>query len=249
MNAIFSNLTTQGLEETEDRLGGGFRVLDSGSYEATIKAAYAGKSSTSNAQSVTLIAQTEDGTEYRETFWVTNRNQENFYLDKNDKTKKIPLPGFTVVDDLCLVTTNKPLAEQAGEEKVINVYDPEAKKELPKAVPMLVDLIGKKVYLGIIKELRNKQAKNAAGNYEDTADEREENVVDKIFHYPSKLTVVEARKQIQTPTFYNAWVEKNSGQVRDRRTIKDGASAGRAGRPGTPPKAGDAATKTSSLFG
>src|SRR5690606_30550208 len=121
-------------------------------------------SSTSNAQSVTLIAQTEDGTEYRETFWVTNRNQENFYLDKNDKTKKIPLPGFTVVDDLCLVTTNKPLSEQVGEEKVINVYDPEAKKELPKAVPMLVDLIGKKVYLGIIKELRNKQTKNAAGN-------------------------------------------------------------------------------------
>jgi hypothetical protein len=248
MNAVFGNLTTDGLEETQDRLGG-FRVLESGPYTGTIKAAYAGKAASSNAQSVTIILAHADG-EYRETFWITNKNGENFFIDKNDAKKKVPLPGFTTVDDLCLVTTNKPLAQQPAEDKVMNIYDVEAKKELPKSVPMLVNLIGNEVTLGILKEVRNKQVKNSAGVYEDTADSREENVTDKIFHYPSNLTVVEARRGIQTPTFYGAWVEKNQGVTRDR-TNKDAASQnGRAGRPnGAPPKAGDSAPKTASLFG
>ena len=167
-----------------------------------------------------------------------------------NRTKKVPLPGFTIVDDLCLVTTDKPLAEQATEDKVMNIYDADAKAELPKSVPMLTDLIGKKVTFGILKEVRNKQVKNGNGEYNDTDESREENITDKIFHHPSNLTVVEARQGIQTPTFYGAWVEKNQGVTRDR-TNRDAASQnGRAGRPnGAPPKAGDTAPKTASLFG
>lgn len=249
MSNMFGNLTTDGVEEAQDRLGG-FRVLESGAYTVTIKAAYAGKSANSAAQSVTIIADTEEGVEYRETFWVTNKKGENFYVD-NDK-KKQPLAGFTYIDDICLVTTNKGLPQMATEDKVMNVYDPEAKKEVPKSVPMLVELLGKKCTLGIVKELVNKQTKNSNGDYEDTADTRETNATNKVFHFPSNLTTVEARKNIQTPTFYGAWVERNKEQTRDRRSIKDGASAqgGRSGRPaGTPPKAGESAAKTTSLFG
>ncbi|AZO48036.1 hypothetical protein [Mesorhizobium sp. M4B.F.Ca.ET.058.02.1.1] len=247
MSNLFGGLTTDGLEETQDRLGG-FRIHDSGPYTGTIKAAYAGAAASSKAQSITVILATDDAGEYRETFWITNKNGENFFTKDG---KKQPLPGFTHVDDMCLVTTNKPLAAQATEEKVMNIYDPDQKKEVPKGVQMLVELLGKKVTFGILKELKNKQAKNSAGVYEDTADSREENVTDKIFHYPSNLTVVEARKQIQTPTFYGAWVEKNKGQTRDRRSIKDGVGgqAGRSGKPGMPPKANDSAAKTTSLFG
>lgn len=246
--SVFGNLTTEGLEESQDRIGG-FRVLDTDAYESTIKAAYVGKSANSNARSITIIAETEAGVEYRETFWVTNKEDKNFYLDKDQK--KQPLPGFTVIDDICVMTTNKPLAAQGAEDKVINVYDADQKKELPKSVPMLVDLLGKKVILGVVKELRNKQAKDGNGVYQDTADTRETNAVEKVFHFPSKLTTVEARKQIQTPGFYGAWVERNRGNTRDRRSIKDGASAqgGRSGRPGVPPKAGETAAKTTSLFG
>jgi len=245
MTNIFGGLTNDGLEEAQDRLGG-FKVLESGPYTGTIKAAYAGKSSRSNAQSVTLIVDTKDAGEYRETFWITNGQGQNFYTKEN---KKNPLPGFTVVDDLCLVTTQAPLSAQPTEDKVMNVYDPDAKKEVPKSVPMLVNLLGKEVTLGILKELRNKQAKNNAGVYEDTVDTREENVTDKIFHYPSNLTVVEARKQIQTPAFYGSWVEKNKGQTRDRRSIKDGVGNGQSGRAGAPPKATDVGAKAPSLFG
>lgn len=252
MSNVFGTLTTDGLAETQDRLGG-FRVLDSGPYTGKIKAAYAGKAASSNAQSVTVILETNDAGEYRETFWITNKKGENFFVDKQDASRKVPLPGFTMIDDLCLVTTNKSLSQQATEEKVMNIYDPDAKKELPKSVPMLIELLGKEVTFGIRKELKNKQAKDGNGVYQDTPDSREENVTDKIFHYPSNLTVVEARKGIQTPTFYGAWVEKNKGQTMDRRSIKDGdagGQSGRAGRPGgAPPKAGETSAKTSSLFG
>ena len=92
----------------------------------------------------------------------------------------------------------------------------------------------------------------SAGVYEDTAESREENVTDKVFHHPSNLTVVEAKKGIQKATFYCSWVERNAGQTQDRRSITDGAGAqgGRAGRPGAggPPKAAESAQKTTSLF-
>jgi hypothetical protein len=162
----------------------------------------------------------------------------------------VPLPGFTIVDDLCLVTTNKPLAQQPTEEKVMNIYDADAKKELPKSVPMLVDLLGKKVTFGILKEVRNKQVKNGAGEYVDTDETREENVTDKVFHFPSNLTVVEAGNGTQTAIFHPAWVEKNQGVTRDRTNKDATGQKGRAGRPnGAPPKASNTAPKTASLFG
>jgi hypothetical protein len=250
MPNIFGNLTTEGLEQSQDRLGG-FRVLDTDAYTGTLKAVYAGKSPTSKAQSISVILDTEQG-EYRETFWVTNKNNENFFRNKQDTTKKVPLPGFVVINDLCLVTTNKELAEQTTEDKVMNVYDVDAKKEVPKSVPMLVELLGKKVTFGILRETRNRQVKNAStGEYEDTAESRDENTTDKVFHHPSNLTVVEARQGTTVATFFNAWLEKNKGNTRDRRSIKDGNGGGQSGRPGrpnTPPKAGEAAPKTPSLF-
>jgi len=248
-NNVFGNLSTDELEEAQDRVGG-FAPRESGAYTGKIKLAYAGKAASSNAQSVTIVIDLGSG-EYRETFWVTNKAGQNFYVKDG---KKNALPGFTIVDDLCIVTTNKPLNQQAAEEKVVNLYDFEQKKEVPTGVPMLVELLGKEVTLGIQKHLKNKQVKNAStGDYEDTADTREENVTDKIFHHPSNLTVVEARRGIQKPTFYGAWVERNTGHTQDRRSIKDGAGAqgGRSGRPngaGGPPRANDSAQKTSSLF-
>ena len=127
--SIFGNLTNEGLEETTDRLGG-FQIRATDIYPATIKAAYAGQSE-GGARSVTVVAELPDG-EYSETIYVTNKKGENWFLNQNDKSKKVPLPGFTTIDDICLVTTGKPLSEQDSEEKVVKVYDYDEKKELPK---------------------------------------------------------------------------------------------------------------------
>lgn len=244
---LFGNLTNDGLEETQDRLGGG-GAKETDIYLATIKYAYAMKSQ-GGAQGVALEFTLEGAGDYRETVYVTNKKGENYFLNKDDKTKKVPLPGFTIIDDMCVMTTDKPLSEQADEEKTIKVYDFDEKKELPKSVPMLIDLVGKQVYLAIQKTLENKKEKQG-DDYVAIADEVERNNIVKVFHNPTKMSVVEARRGASEPEFFDKWLEKNKGQTYDKREIKDGAG-GNAGRPGsnkTPPQAGNAAPRAS-LFG
>lgn len=248
MNALFGHLSSEGLEEATDRLGG-FQPFDTDAYTGKIKLAYAGQSD-GGARNVTLVVDF-GGREYRETIYVTNKKGENFFLNKQDNSKKVPLPGFTTVDDICLVTTGKPLAEQQGEDKVVNIYDRDAGREIPKTVPMLVELLDKDVTLGIVRQLENKSEKDANGQYQPIADTREVNFIDKVFHTGTKMTVVEAKNGADTATFYNSWVERNRGETRDKRTIKDG-EGGNTGRPGAnraAPQAGQQNGARKSLFG
>jgi hypothetical protein len=249
--SLFANLKSDGLEKTEDRVGG-FQPLETDAYTGTIKAFYATKSQ-GGANAVNVILALEGGKEYRETIYVTNRNGENFYLNQNDKTKKVPLPGFVIAEDICLVTVDKPLSDVIFEDKVMNIYDPEAKREVPKSVPMATELLGKEVTLGIVKQTVNKNEKAGDGSYVPTADTRDENFTDKVFHTGTKMTTVEARNGSEGAVFFNTWVERNKGNTRDKRTIKDGqaSNAGQAGRPGGgAPAAGAAgAAPKKSLFG
>ena len=244
---MFGNLTTDGLQESQDRLGG-IQVFNTDIYIGTIKALYAGKSS-GGATSVTLIADL-DGKEYTETLYVTNKDGQNWFANKQDNTKKVPLPGFTVVDDICLIATGEPLAAQETEEKVVKVWDSEAKKEMPKSVPMIIAALGKPIALGIQKTLANKQTK-VGTEYVANAETREENHIDKVYHPEMKLTVAEARAGQDVAQFWDAWLLKNKDQVRDKRTIKDG-EAGNSGAPSkAPPKPGTPAGQPArkSLFG
>ena len=246
--SLFGNLKSEGLEDSQDRLGG-FAPLESGVYDGVIKAMYGG-TSTGGSTSVTLIADF-GGKEYKETFYVTNKKGENFFFNKDDKTKKVPLPGFTVVDDICLIATGEALFQQETEDKVIGIYDYDQKKEVPTTVPMMTALLGQKVSLGILKIIENKNEKSG-DEYVPTAATRELNNVDKVFHPELNLTVAEARNGVDAADakFKDAWTERNKGVTRDKRTIKDG-EAGSATRPtraaGAAPAAG--ATPTKSLFG
>lgn len=237
---IFGNLTDDGLEKTEDRVGGGYQPFDSDIYLAKIKTAYAIKSD-GGAHGVVLTAEA-NGREYRETLWVTNKKGENFYLNKNDQTKKVPLPGYATMNQICLVTTDKPLSQQDTAEKVINVYDPALSKEVPKSVDMLVDLLGKELYLAIGQSLTNKSEKQG-DTYVAIADTRIENSIEAVFHHPTKMTVNEASSENPTAGFYDAWLARNQGQQRDRRTIKDGANSGSGA-----PSAGASPAPKKSIF-
>ena len=249
MNALFGNLTTDGMEEVEDRLGGGFQPFDTGSYISTIKQMYAGESQ-GGAKNMTIIADI-DGKEHRETIYFTNKKGENFFLNKQDNSKKVPLPGFTTVDDICLVATGIPLAETVFEEKMVKIWDHESRKEVPKSVPVAVDCIGKQVGLALLNIIANKSEKQG-NEYVDIADTRSFNEIDKVFDPETRLTVVEARNEVTEADFMQKWEEKNSGNVRDKRSIKDG-QGGSTGRPGasnsSSPPQGGAAKERKSLFG
>lgn len=247
--SLFGNLTNDGLEEAEDRLGG-FAPLETDIYTGPIKMAYAGQAN-SGARNVTLIVD-HAGKEYRETIYITNKKGENFFLNKDDSKKKVPLPGFTIIDDICLVTTGKPLSEQEAEDKMVKVYDSEHKKEMPKSVPVLTELLGKTVSLAIVKTLENKNVKSG-DEYVASAETRYTNSIEKVFHTESQMTVAEARNNAEAAGFWNAWLERNKGKERDKRTIKDG-QAGAVGRPGSksqsgPPIAGSQSSPRKSLFG
>ena len=247
---MFQNLKTDGLEQAKDTLGGGF-VKESGIYLATIKQMIGG-SSENGALNVMLLATLPDGSEYRETIYVSNRDGLPYYERDN---KKIPLPGFTTIDDICMMTVGAPLSEVQWEEKTVKLYNRDAGAEVPTSANCIEGVTGEKVYLGIQKILANKSKKNDLTNkYEDIAEERQYNAIDKVFHAESKQTMAEARNG-QDATFFDAWDKKRTGQVKDERTIKDGvaASGATAGRPkpATPPAAGSgpAAASSKPMFG
>lgn len=207
-------------DEERDTLGG-FQVPDSGAYKAVVKVAY-GSVATSGAKAINVIFTLENGTEHREVLYVTAgkaKGGNNFYV--NSKGEKKYLPGFKMAESLCEVATGKPLAQQKVEEKVLNLYNPEAKKEVPTTVPVLMDMLNKPVVIGLIKKLENKRVKTASGEYVDTPESRELAELDKIFT-ESGMTITETKGENPQASFIGKWREKWDGHIRDVRTIKDG---------------------------
>jgi len=234
---IFDKLTTEGMEEAQDVLGGGQQV-PSGIYPAKVKLMYLGKSGQpgSEAQSITIHADI-GGTEFRETIWFTNRNGDNFYIPKDAKDGKVtksPLPGFTTIDDICLLGSGEGLVDQEAEEKVVKLYDFSEKKELPKNVMVLTSMIGKEVKLGILRQIVDKQKLNKdTKKYENTGDTRTENTISKVFHSETDMTVAEYRREATEPEFMPAWKTKNDGKDINRaKGAKEGAGSSGSGRPG-----------------
>lgn len=246
---LFANLKKDGLEKTEDRLGGGFQPLETDIYTMTIKGFYAGQSD-GGAKCINIVALREDGKEYRETVYITNKAGENFFLNKDDKSKKVPLPGFTTIDDICLVTTGKDLSEQLFEEKTIMVYDFDARKDLPKVVMQAVDVVGEKVDLGIYQIQEPKNEKNdQTGNYEPTDKIMTKNVIRKVWNTEARMTVAEAQNGVEEQgVFWAKWQETHKGKVDDSKVKSAGkGTPAKGGPPMASKPAGDAPKK--SLFG
>lgn len=225
MSNPFANLSNQGLEETQDTLGG-FSSLDSDVYAGVIKIAFAGKSK-GGAHSVTFHVDL-NGREYRETLYVTNRNGENWYPNKRDPSKKMPLPGFTTANNIALLATGFDLANLAVEERVIKLWDKDANGEVNTKVQAFVDMAGKPIKLGILKQIVDKNVDDGQGNYVPSGETREENVIDAVFHADTDRTVNEVKAGAAVGEFIAKWEAKNKGETRDRST-KDTAKTGRPG--------------------
>lgn len=240
--SIFKGVSREGIEESGDVLGG-FRAFESDAYEAIIKVVYAGEAQ-SGAKFLGVHLNI-DGKEYREQIYFTNRNGENYYVDKQTGKKKF-LPGFQTLDELCLMATEQPLEEQEVENKVIKLWDRDAGAETNQSVPVLVNLTGKKVVVGIIKQIVDKTQKDGAGNYVPTGETREENVISKIFHPETQGTITEYTKDLKLGDFYEAWVEQNKGNTINR--AKGAGQGGQAGHPGKGNAGGPPAGTTKSLF-
>ena len=202
--------------EEKDIIGGG-GALESGMYLATIDVAYLDKAA-SGAIGMTVKATMEGGRNYRETFWIQSgdaKGNATTYQDK--KTGEMRhLPGFTMGNSIARLGAGGELTELNSEEKLVGIYNYDAQKEVPTAVEVITDLTGKQVYLGIVKQTVFKQAKQDNGSYANTAETRDENIVDKVFHPESRLTVAEILAGATEFSFFSTWKAKNEGQTRDR---------------------------------
>lgn len=248
--SLLANLASDSTIADEKDSIGGSGPLDSGVYKTTISMAHLSKSA-GGAMGLVITLKTEDNKDLKQTLWMTSgtaKGCKNYYEDKNGE--KHYLPGFIHANALCLLTVGKEISAMDTETKVINLYSPEAKAEVPTKVDVLMDLLGKEIIVGLIKQTVDKTKKNeATGQYEATGETRDENEIDKFFRAKDRMTTAEIRAQAEEATFINSWDQKWTGKVKDR---AKGAAAGLPGVPklGSAPSAAAATKKpTTSLFG
>lgn len=243
MSLLKSLKTDDTVQEEEDRLGGAV-LLDSGVYDAKISTAFVTESA-GGAMCLNVNFDI-DGKELRQRFYVTSgraKGQKSYYETRDGEKKH--LPGYNMGNSLCLLTVGKELPEMEDEKKIVKLWDPNAKAEVPTEVPVLTDLIGQEITLGIIRQTTDKVTKDASGNYVATGEVREENEVDKFFRQRDKLTTAEIRGGLDEPKFFESWKNKWTDQVRDKSTGGAGATkAAAAGKTGT----GSSGKPTESLF-
>lgn len=245
--SLLSNLTTDASIANEKDSVGSSGPLESNIYKFTVALAYVTKAS-SEALGLVLNLKTDEGRELRQTLWMTSgkdKGCKNYYEKDGQKNY---LPGFVHANALALLTTGKEIGQLDTEEKVVNVYSFDAKAEVPTKVNMVMDLIGKEILAGVIKQTVDKTKKNdATGQYEATGETRDENEIDKFFREKDRMTTAEIRGGAEKAIFIDTWAEKWAGKTKDRAKGKK-AGNGVAGAPsvfGAP-----AATQkpTSSLF-
>lgn len=236
---MFDNLKTDASIEAEKDVLGGFGILDTDAYQFAIDMAYI-DTADSGAMSLNLSLKTQDGATLRQTLWMTSgkaKGCKNYYVTQNGDKRY--LPGFNQANAICLLTVGKEISDVGAEEKVIKLYDYEQKKEVPQTKQVLVELLGKEVTIGVIRQVVDKTAKADDGSYKPTGETREENEIDKIFRTSDHMTVNEIKAEETEAHFYDKWVDKNKGVTRNRaKGAKPGAG-----------KAAETASPAKSLFG
>jgi hypothetical protein len=260
MSNLFGNLSGQAskAEKATDNLGGGFGAKESDIYQAELKMAYAGKAG-SGANFIQIIAKLtdlegRDAGEYREQLYITSGTEKGGKCTYEKNGKEYFLPGYTVINDMLLMTCGETIPTAVFEEKMVNVYDYDEKKEITKSVMVAINALGGKFAVAIQKAEEDK-SKKEGNDYVPTGETRFTNSIEKIFHDELHLTVVEAEElqakgkdvSAEEAVFWGAWLGKNKGVTRDKTT------KGATGKPGQPPKpgsdAGAPAAAGKSLFG
>lgn len=249
--SIFANLATDtSIADEKDSVGGGSKVLESGLYPCKVAMVHA-TTSAGGAMGLVLTLKTEAGQEIKQTLWMTSgtaKGCKNYYEKDGQRNY---LPGFLHANSLCLLTVGKEIAQVDTETKVINLYNSEAKSEVPTKVEVLMDLLGQDILVGLIKQNVDKTKKNdTTGVYEPTGETKEENEIDKFFRARDRMTTAEIRAQAPTAAFADTWATKWTGNTKEK--AKGAAAA--AGTAGVPKVAGSVAAAaaakkpTTSLF-
>jgi len=215
------------------------RTVESDVYPMTVKLAYLGKSA-SGALAMHCHFESDTGFEFKESFWIASGDAKGNKTTYTRDGVEYPLPGFTHADHLCRIATGTSLKTSNREEKLVNIYDRDQQKEVPTKAEVFVDLLGKKVQLGIQKVQENKRTQ-VNGNWVMSNQPRVYNQVDRIFSEEGK-TAQEVLAG-EDANLKEKWLERNKGQMRDKYDPNKGVDP-EAQAPTSPSQPAD----TSSLF-
>ena len=211
------------------------RILDAGIYDAIIETAYTGVSS-GGAISLTVNFKTATNQFLNQVIYLTSgtaKGKKTTYTDKRDGSEKA-LPGFVLGNSLALAASGKAIGVLESVEKMVSIFNYDLKKDVPTKVPMLMDLVGKHVKLGVIKQIVDRNVKNNAGIYVPSGETREENDIDKVFTEDG-FTSTEIAAKATEPAFINTWEKTNKGEVRNRSKGASSSNGAVAGSPVAPP--------------
>lgn len=219
--SVFSGIKqTENVEEVKDVVGGqGFQPLPSDIYNGMIEMAYV-TTSQNGALGVVLkikiFPNKEDQQErlLTETYYVTNSKGENYYTKDG---RNYLLPSYNLINDLVLGITGKPLTDIAVEEKNVKIYDYTQKQEVLQLMPVMVDILEKRVKVCILSRRENKQEKQD-GKYVPVNQERIYNSIEKFLFTNDKgvtLTHLELKAGAESSKFVEEWLDMHQYKVKD----------------------------------
>lgn len=189
------------------------RTVDTGAYGGTIDIAFAGQSK-GGARSVTINLSLDGGKKVSDTVYITNKAGDVTFEDKEGN--KQFLPGYALINNLCIMATGKGLQDLAEtvETKTVKLFDFDAKKEVPTDVQAITKLTGCRVLVSILEEEYEKKKQDAAsGEYLGTGEFAVKNVILKVFHPDTRQTPVEIRDEAEA-TYLDKWLETNKGKMK-----------------------------------
>lgn len=231
--SLFASIQNANIQTKEEDVLGGSRTVPSNVYPAGIKLAYLDAAASGAICVVFDFAMLVNGKErnHKETIYISNKNKEFTYKDKQSGEDK-PLPGFVTVDSICKAVTGKSITELSTEKKMVKVYDYDQKAEVPQEKEVLMDLIRGKLELGIIETIVDKNVKTDNG-YVPSGETREQNELSKVFNEDG-LTQLEKESGATEAKFKAAWLEQYAGKkINKAKGAATGAKAGGVSKPAT----------------
>lgn len=212
--SLLNSIQSDASVDTSDKdVLGGRTLLPTNLYEGKIEAAWL-TAATSGAIAFNYIAKI-GATSLRQTVYITNKDKQDFFVDKKTSEKKI-MPGAAQINSLVKLLTGKnSLKELTTESRVLNLYDYDAKKEVPTKVDAFVDLHGRNVLFAVEHQIVDKSVKGGDGKYVASGETREQNEVTKFFDADTRQTATEKAGN-STAEFATKWLEKNADKVIDK---------------------------------
>lgn len=237
-----SKSTLETLDTAQNTVSTGGFILESDVYEMKIKDAYTIMSK-HGAIGIRLILGYGDNfdEEYREDVYISNKDKQFTYLDKKTNKEK-PLPGYSLINDICGVTVDANLATVSENtvEQMKKVYNFESKSEVNESHDTLVDLIDQILLVGITKAEETKKEFGSDGKLYATDKTRMVNHIHTVFTSDTKNTLYELDHaegdEAPEAKAYEAFIKVYQGKTLDK-TDKDtnkGATANNSGSSASP---------------